>query len=144
MAPKQLSRSGKGKRVKANAPTVTKRVGYDGASDVRKGICCYDGCKKRLPQPSDDNLKPIACNEHEETYEVGYSYMTEDGCRAKYNSELEFAETFDSSHVIVNKAEEKSCNDGSVEKGTEHFQEVGRTYGAYDLKEPLERLPRLM
>ena len=56
----------------------------------------------------------------------------------KHNTELEFAQSLDESHDIVHKGEGTSCNEGFVSKGTEQYQEAGRTYGAYDLKERLE------
>ena len=118
--------------------TVTKKVGYDGRVDVKRGICGYGGCREKVPATTVEDPNPISRPEHDETYEVAYSYLPCQECQDKYNTDVEFAESFDSSHGVIHVDHEKPCDEGEISSGTEHLKDVGRDYGAYDLKEPLE------
>ena len=143
MSPKP-NRGGQKRGPKRYNTSVTKKLGYDNTIDLKKGICGYAGCKKTLAAATDNNPRPIGCDAHEEVHEVGYSYMPEGECQKKYNAEVEFSESVDNSFNVVHNSEDKTCKEGQVGKVTEHFQEAGRTYGAWDLKEPMELQPRLM
>ena len=129
-----------GKKEGAKGPT--RKVGTGAAALLKKGVCGYHGRKKKLPMISDDAPKPISCEEHHCTWETCYKYLEEAECHSKYKGEVEFGASVDSSHGSIHRGEDKTCNEGQVSKETEYYQECGRTYGAYDTKELLERLPR--
>ena len=79
--------------------------------------------------------KPVACDDHEQTRHTAFHYLTDEQCQKQYNAELEFSQAHDHVHACIHKDVEKECNEGSVAKKSEFFQECGRTYGCYDLKE---------
>ena len=127
-----------GRTKRAAGDTATKKVGYDPKADLAKGVCGYDGCKKKLPSHDEDEEKPISCEDHGVTHSVAYKYMAEAECQRMYNTDVPFSDCFDSSHGIIHKNEEKDCMEGHCGGGERHYQDAGRDYGAYNLSEPLE------
>ena len=62
-----------------NAPT--KKVGYNKAADLARGVSGYEGCKRRFEPADPDNKKVIISREnHSVTHSVAFRYMTELEC----------------------------------------------------------------
>ena len=49
---------------------VTKKVGYDPAADIKRGICGFENYKNKIPVPTDDEHAPISCEDHH-TWKTG-------------------------------------------------------------------------
>ena len=83
--------------------SITKRVGYVAENDVKKGVCGYDSCKKKLPTSSKEVPKPIECDDHEQTRQTAFRYLTDEQCQKQYNAELEFSQALDHVHACIHK-----------------------------------------
>ena len=62
-------------------------------------------------------------------------------CKDKYNAEVEFAANLDIAHLCIHKDHEKNCDEGSVARKKEHYQEVG-TRANFQYRESLMRVLR--
>jgi hypothetical protein len=130
MAPKKNSTVG---------PGAVLKVGYNSAADIKACICGYEGCRKRLPAASEENPTPIACEPHTDTYKTAFSYMESEAVmQAKFNSEVKFGENVNRIHDIIHNGADNDCKSEHVATTAQHYSDVARDYGAWDLKE----LPR--
>ena len=121
----------------ANENKVTLKVGYNAQVDIRKWICGYDTCRRKLPQPTVEYPSPIACCNHTETYDAAFSYMElEQAAQTNYNGEVEVSQYFDTVHGVIHNGDDKECSDGFVGNDRKHFRVAARTYGAYAMKGP--------
>ena len=120
----------------SSEPPPTKKVGYNPAEDIKRGICALEGCKKKAAViPKEKG--PFMCDDHEETRTRGYGYI---GHRSQfiqqYNAEVQFSQSVQSAHAVVHHDAEKTCRGGQCGKGTMHYQDCARDYGGWNLKEP--------
>ena len=120
-------------KIQENTPT--KKVGYDPAADLKKGICGYEKCKRKVLPPSDGNGPSIACEEHATTYKTAFQYLKPDDCQIIFSTEVEFGACFDRVHQQIHFDAEKTAPEGTVNKYADHYAEVGRTYGAYNMSD---------
>ena len=90
-----------------------------------------------MPAKTAGNPDPISCGDHTHTYKTAYSYFcTEKDFQQKHNAEVVFGDNVDRAHGVLHKGDDNAATDGFVSTATEHYQDVGRAHGAYDLKEP--------
>ena len=120
-----------------SASDFTKKVGYDPEADLKRGVCGYEGCKLKLRVVAAGAPKPLNCESHEETRAKCFSYLDEKTCHTDFNTKFEFSTTFAKSHQCIHHDADKTNKEGHLGEGREHYQDVGRTYGAYNLSEPL-------
>ena len=105
--------------------------------DINKGVCGYDGCRKKLssPSPTDDE-RIISCEDHEITRLTAFKYLSRAQAQSHFNTEVELSTGLEKVHECIHKGVVKEINDGYNAKESELYRECGRTYGCYDLNDP--------
>ena len=120
---------------KGAAPlAVVKKVGYNAAIDIKRGVCGYEGCKLKIDQAT-EGASNISCPNHEAVHKISYKYLSPGDCQQKYNSDATFSECVDCSYGVVHDGDEKPCKEGHMSDNKEHFQKASKVYGAWSLKD---------
>ena len=115
-------------------PTVVKKVGYDPSSDIKRGVCGYEGCKMKIDLVT-KGASDISCPKHDSTHKISYSYLSKEDCQKKYNSDAKFSECVNSSCGCIHDGDETPCKEGRMSDNKEHFQKSSRVYGAWSVKD---------
>ena len=104
---------------------------------LANGCCGYEDCEHALmPVSCDSEDLPIACEAHYETWQTGYSYLTEVECQRMHNTDTNFQECMNRSHVLLHQGGEAEFPKGCIDKGRQNYQKCKKSYGAWTLSAP--------